>query len=450
MSLPDLFQARSLSKQPSAAVLERTGFFLLLLYLLAGVIYSVVVDPVARFPDEQDYLKLSYNLVHGPGYSMDGVHLTACRPPGYAFFLAGIRAIGGGFISFRIVQFLLQGATILLLYRLCSETKMFAGLLIVTSLVICYPVLFYTSATLYPQTLSGFFFILSLTLMLVSPRGLALNMAAGFSFGVLILVVPTFLFTMVVALGAAYFLKILRRRDVLLITVAAFLIVGTWTGRNAICFHRFVPIASNSGMNFLEGNNGQATAYEGAANLGMAPYNENVSKLGLDEFQSDHFYREAAMTWIETHPAKAFVLYLEKVLNFFNIMNVYSSQIHAEVSVGKQVVMAASYLLLLGLLGWRLIEIKRFPLSRREIFFLVVYVLSAFTAAIFITRIRLRLPYDYLIIAIISLSLSRRLELWMTGQYSPQGISSADKIALIGPKLNNSRAAGSSAMIKEK
>lgn len=420
MSLSDLFQAGSLSRKLSAAMLERTGFLLLLLYLLAGIIYSSVVAPVARFPDEQDYQKLSYNLVYGPGYSMDGVHLTACRPPGYAFFLAGIRALGGGFISFRIVQFLLQGATILLVCRLCSERKMFAGLLIVTSLVICYPVLFYTSGTLYPQTLSGFLFILALTLILVSPRWPGLNVVAGFIFGLLILVVPTFLFTMAVVLGAACFLKILRGRDVLLIALAAFLVVGTWTWRNAICFDRFVPVASNSGENFLMGNNEKATAYEAAANVGMAPYAEHVRKLGLDEFQSDHFYREAAMAWIKTHPTKALVLYFEKVLNFFNIMNIYSSEIHSEVSVGRQVVMAASYLLLLGLLGWRLIEVRCFPLSRREIFFLVVYVLSAFTSAIFFTRIRHRLPYDYLIIAIISMNLSRRLEIWMSAESPPK------------------------------
>jgi len=400
--------------------LEMAGVLLLLLYLLAGVIYSAVVAPVARFSDEQEYLRLSYHLLHGPGYSMDGVHLTACRPPGYAFFLSAIQAMGGGFFSFRVAQFLLLGATIFLLYRLCSEKKMFAGLLIITSLVICYPILFYTSATLYPQTLSGFLFILALTLTLAAPRGLVLNLVTGFSFGALILEVPTFLFTMGVVLGAACFFKIIRWRDVLLITLAASFIVGAWTSRNAVCFHRFVPIASSSGMNFLMGNNEQATPYQAAGNVGMTPYYEQTQKLGLDEFQIDHFYQEAALTWIKTHPGHALVLYLEKVLNFFNIMNVYSSQNHEEISAWKQIVMAASYLLLLGLLGWRLIEIKRFPLIPREKLFLTVYVLSAFTSAIFFTRIRHRLPYDYLIISIIALNLSRRLEIWMTAERSPK------------------------------
>jgi hypothetical protein len=417
MSLRDSFRTTFSSRSPRD-VLDRAGILLLLLYLLAGVIYSAAIAPVARFSDEEEYLRLSYNLLHGPGYSMDGVHLTASRPPGYAFFLAAIRAIGGGFFCFRVAQFLLLGATILLVSRLCAGRKIFGGVLIATGLVICYPVLFYTSATLYPQTVSAFLFVLTLTLTLGTSRGLMLDFAAGLSFGVLILEVPTFLFTMGVVLVAGFFLKIIRWRSILVIVLAGILTVGAWTSRNAVCFHHFVPVATNSGLNLLMGNNEQATPFEAASNVGVKPYNRQVDKLGLDEFQSDRFYREAALTWIETHPGRALVLYLEKVLNFFNVMNVYASQNHAEISAWKQVVMACGYLLLLGLLAWRLIEFRQYPLIPREKLFLVVYVLSAFTSALFFTRIRHRLPYDYLLIAIITSHLGRRFEAWITAKLS--------------------------------
>ena len=232
--------------------------------------------------------------------------------------------------------------------------------------------------------------------------------------------VPTFLFTLMVVLGTARILELIRGRDVVLIILVAAIAVGAWTTRNAVQFHRFVPIASNSGMNLLMGNNEQAVATEAAANIGMGPYYQQSAARGFDEFQSDHFYREAAVTWIKTHPGHAAVLYIEKVLNFFNIINVYSSRNQAEISAWKQVVMAAGYLLLLGLLGWRLSEIGRFPLLPREKLFLIVYVLSAFTSAIFFTRIRHRLPYDYLIIAVIVLHLSRRLEIWMRPAIPPE------------------------------
>ena len=71
-------------------------------------------------------------------------------------------------------------------------------------------------------------------------------------------------------------------------------------------------------------------------------------------------------------------------------------------------------LLLLALLAWRLCEAVRFPLSTTEKLFLAIYILSAFTQAIFFTRIRLRLPYDYLIIAVIAMHLSRRLTPYFT------------------------------------
>jgi hypothetical protein len=410
MRLRDLFPAGSFSGESAGKTLEKAGFLLLAFYLLAGVIYSAVIAPEARFPDEKEYLKLSYNLLHGPGYSMDGVHLTASRPPGYAFFLSSIRALGGDFFSFRVAQFGLLGATIFLVYRLCFDRKIFAGLLIVTGLVACYPVLFYTSGTLYPQTLSAFLFILALAFLLANPRGVGLNLITGVTFGALILDVPTFLFTLMIVLPCACLFKIIRRRDALLIGVAAAMVVGAWTSRNAVIFHRFVPVASNSGLNFLMGNNERANAYEAAANIGMAPYYAQTDKLGLDEFQADHFYEEAALTWIKNHPGQACLLYLEKVLNFFNIMNVYVTGNQMEISFWKQLVMALGYLLLISLLGWRLWDIKRFPLIPREKLFLAVYVLSAFTSAIFFTRIRHRLPYDYLIIAVIALNLSRRWE----------------------------------------
>jgi hypothetical protein len=412
MRLRDLFQARNYPRKSPGGILEIAGILLLLLYLIAGVIYSAVLPSVAQFSDAEEYLQLSNNMVHGPGFSMDGIHLTASRPPGYAFFLSAIRAVGGGFFAFRVAQFLLLGATIFLLYRLGSGRKMFAGLLIVTSLVICYPILFYISATIYPQTLSGFLFILALALTLVTPRGLALNLVTGISYGALILAVPTFLFTMVIILGVARFLKMIRWRDVLLMALAASFVIGAWTLRNAVIFHRFVPIASNSGLNFLVGNNGSAVVYQGAAAKGMEPY--YYATENLDEFQTDNYYWHAALSYLQEHPWRAFIHYLERVLNFFNTMNAYATQNAEEFSAWKQIVMAISYALLLALLGWRLADIKRFPLIPREKLFLAVYVLSAFTSAIFLTRIRLRLPFDYLVIAIIAWNLSRRLELWMT------------------------------------
>jgi len=396
---------------PLGSKIEMAGALLLLLYFIAGVIYSACLAPVPQISDAEEYLKLSYNLLHGPGYSMDGVHLTAGRPPGYAFFLAFVRSMDHGFLGIRLAQFLLLAGTIFLVYRVCSEKKMFAGLFIVTGLVICYPVLFYTSGTLYPQTLAAFLFMLALALILSPQGGLIRNLVTGLIFGFLILAVPPFLFTMGVVLVVARYLKVLGWRDVVLMALAASLMVGLWTARNAVCFHRFVPIATNSGVNFMAANNGGSAIYQGAASEFMEPYYYKVRDLGYDEFQSDSFYWNLSLSYLKEHPGNAFLRYLERALNYFNTMNSYSLENAEEISAWKQIVVAVSYSSLLALLGWRLIEVKKFPLTAREKLFLTVYVLTAFTSAIFLTRIRLRLPYDYLIIAVIALHLSRRLEI---------------------------------------
>jgi len=400
---------RTLSSLP----LRTAGILLLSLCLVAGVIYSFALPVQARFPDEQEYLQLSGHLLHGPGYSMDGVNLTAMRPPGYPVFLAAIEALGGGMVAMRIVQFILFATTVLLVYRLCPKESRFAGLLVVTGVVMLYPVLFYTSATLYPQTLAAFLFILALSLLFVTQRGFLLNLATGLAFGALLLTVPTFALTMIVVLATAWVLKIIRWQDSLPILVGAALLVGVWTARNAVVFHRLVPFASNSGENLLIGNCENTIPYGGVGNIDRTHYLQEAQALGLDEFQEDHYYQQAALTWIKQHPGRALVLYLEKTANYFNVYNAYAPGTNAEVSPWKQIVMGVSYLILLTLLAWRLAEMKRFPLTPREKLFLIVYVLSAFTMAILVTRIRYRLPYDYLIIAVIAMHLSRRLQLWL-------------------------------------
>lgn len=397
----------------SRPVTRTAGTLLLTLVLLAGAIYSFALPAQVRFPDEGEYLQLSGHLVHGPGYSMDGVHLTASRPPGYPFFLAAIEAVGGGMPVMRLAQFLFFGATLLLVARFSSESSRGPNLLIVTGVVMLYPVLFYTSATLYPQTLAAFFFMLALTLLLVTPRGSVLNLFTGLAFGALLLIVPTFALTMIVVLAVAWVLKMIRWHDSVPILVGAALLVSVWTARNFVVFHQIVPFASNSGANLLIGNCENTIPYGGSGNVDRTHYEQEARALGLDEFQEDRYYQKAAITWIKANPGRALVLYLEKTANYFNVYNEYARGTSSEISPWKQLVMAVSYILLLALLAWRLAERKRFPLTPREKLFLIIYVASAFTMAIFVTRIRYRLPYDYLIIAVIAMHLSRRLESWL-------------------------------------
>ncbi|HEX4139800.1 MAG TPA: hypothetical protein VHY09_05595 [Candidatus Methylacidiphilales bacterium] len=386
--------------------LRLAGFTLLALYVIAGIIYSCSLPAAGRFPDEREYLALAGHLIHGPGYSMDGVHLTAIRPPGYAFFLV---MLGNSILAARVVQFAMLAGAVLLIARLFPGNLRDCAVLFTTLVVAVYPLFFYTGTTLYPQTLAGFLFVLTLTLLLRAPGGWPAYALIGFVYGFLILVVPTFLLTLFVLLGASFWLRLLRWREGAVLSLAAAVAVLAWTGRNYLEFRQFVPIASYSGAQLLIGNCESTIPYGGSGNVDTTHYHDEARALGLDEFQADRFYRDAALHWIEEHPASAFVLYLEKTANFFNVYNEYAPESRGEVTLWRQLVLGACYGLLLLLLLWRLWEAGRFPLDTTEKLFLILYVLSAFTQAIFFTRIRLRLPYDYLIVAIIAMHLARRL-----------------------------------------
>jgi hypothetical protein len=389
---------------------------LLGLIFVAGILYSFALPNHARFPDEGEYLALSGHLLHGPGFSMDGVHLTAMRPPGYPVFLAGIEAIGGHMAAARVVQYLIFILTLILVATLLPRGDFYQRLPLVTLVTLLYPAEFYTTATLYPQALSALLFVLALVLLLRSKRSVAIHVLCGLVFGALFLVVPTFVLTLAVVLAVAWWLKLIRWHEAIPIVLGVVLVVGVWIARNEIVFGKFVPFATNSGENLLIGNCENTIPYGGSGNVDRSHYAQEVQARGLDEFQADKYYQHAAITWIEQHPARAFVLYLEKTANYFNVYNEYAAGTNTEVSPWKQILLGATYILLLGLLAWRLMESRRYPLDAREKLLLAVYILTAFTMAIFVTRIRYRLPYDYLIIAIVAAHLQRRLTQPSDGQ----------------------------------
>ena len=173
--------------------------------------------------------------------------------------------------------------------------------------------------------------------------------------------------------------------------------------------------------NFFVGNCENTIPTGGSGNVDRTHYQQE--KLGNSDWMNSKritITEKAAFTWIENHPRRALILYFEKTANFFNVYNEFAPENKAEVSFWKQGVMAVSYVILLALLAWRLLEMKRYPLTTCEKLFLLIYVLSAFTCALFFTRIRLRLPYDYLIIAMIAAYFGQRLAEWLVPVQAPE------------------------------
>ncbi len=172
-------------------------------------------------------------------------------------------------------------------------------------------------------------------------------------------------------------------------------VVAPWTLRNCIEFHAFIPVSANAGENLLLGNSENVHPLAGA-NTDISPYQREAR--GLDEVQRDRLFRERAKEWILENPRSAFTLYAGKVINYFNYRNKLVTK--SEASRAKDFVLLVTYypLLLISLL--RLGAARRMGLTPAELLWYSLYFGNALLSAVFFTRIRFRIPYDFLLLGI--------------------------------------------------
>lgn len=379
---------------------------IVLIILLAGWIYSIQLGDTLRYWDEEEYFTYVKNFLITHTFTLDGFHPTAINPPGYPFLLMVFGALGANRVILRMLNFLALAASIVILYFWLKEhTDARAGVIGV-GLTVCYPVLYYAAGTFFPQTVGAF--LLLLTLYIVSKKPLRLWQAgiSGLVFAGLILTIPVFAFG-IPLIGLWLFWRERTWRSAVLFIMVAGLMVGVWTLRNYRVFHTFVFVATNSGYNLLIGNAPETTPNSGST----IDFNKYVVEaVGLDEVQADAFYRAKAMRFILDDKTHALQLYFSKVLNYFNYRNDMLTQ--GESSSLKDVVMLIGYGGLILILLLRIICFRLFRFSDLEIFLLLFYLLSAFVYAVFFTRIRFRLPFDYLLIAMDAIFLRNVVMRW--------------------------------------
>jgi hypothetical protein len=267
--------------------------------------------------------------------------------------------------------------------------------------VLFYPLFFYTAGTLYPQMLGTFLFLAFISpLLLQDTRTTAQAIVAGVACGWLILTIPTFLFFLV---ATNVFLFISRKKYLTPITVfvTAVFVVGLWTFRNFVVFDSFVLISTNSGLNLLLGNSEHSTANSGV-NADVSKFEHNAT--GMSEIERDRYFRSRAIEFIRDNPRNALMLYLKKTANFFNYRN--DLFVSTESSPWRDWVMLLTFGPLLGLFVTRICLFRVFPFSELEKYLSAAYLSSAFLQAVFFTRIRFRVPFDFLLIAEVAILLS--------------------------------------------
>ena len=368
----------------------------------AGLAYSYWLGDTLRYFDEGDYYAIAQNLALKGFFSTDGLSPSLFRPPGYPFMLSVAVWMGAGVVQLRAINFALLAGCVVLVYALLRKHVTPLAGLSGAIMVLCYPVLFYTAGALYPQTLGAFLLLASLWILIGRDQGTSKalshnkssvrHLLAGVAFGFLILVIPTFIVSLLVT---TLWLSLGRRmlKSACIVTIAALVIVGIWTIRNYLIFKTFVPVSANSGVMLIAGNSENTTANSGISTDINKYFNVANS---LPETERDAFYRAHAIAYMQANPGRMALLYISKLANYFNFRNELLTKDQA--SPLNNIVMLLTYYPLLILAVLMSIKIKSLPLSRYEWLLVGLCIADALFSAIFFTRIRYRLPFDFLVI----------------------------------------------------
>jgi len=400
---------------------RRIACSLALLTVLGGAALSFRMGGTLRSMDEPEFYDLATNLAEAGSYSHTNTpgaayyndkipagsrFPTAYQAPGYPFFLAPLRLLGAGYAGMRVANFILVGLTLIVLFHLMRDTHSpLAGLLAVIG-ALAYPVVLYTAGTLYPQTLASLLLVTTVWLAsrLRPSSRIRQFMLVGISAGAMALVVPTLLLIVPLIIVWLFASRRASAAQLALSCVLAATVVGVWTIRNAVTFERFVPIASSAGFNLASGNCDTARP-DSSLDVRFADsvYQELTGK---DEIDANHVMTRAGVEWIRTHPKRAAVLYVGKFIHWFDYSNklLSDSVMHggaAEISSRKRdLILLAVYGTMLVLVVARFLLWRRIPVEPTEVLLGALYIGLGLAYAIFFTRVRFRLPVDWLLAAL--------------------------------------------------
>jgi hypothetical protein len=187
--------------------------------------------------------------------------------------------------------------------------------------------------------------------------------------------------------------------------IVAFLVavacLAPWTYRNYLIFDEFIPISSHGADTLYTGNNPDTDVANWYKWIDLEVYKKSC-ELSEKELRS-HYLKEVMKFWTE-QPVDAVKLYLEKVVYYFAYRN--NLLVSNESSRLKDGILFITYYPLLLCLVLRLLFVRKISLSRIETLLVVIYLGSAMFYAIFIPRIRFRLPFDVVLITHIGIMYS--------------------------------------------
>ncbi|MDJ0637236.1 MAG: glycosyltransferase family 39 protein [Paracoccaceae bacterium] len=395
-------------------------------YAVAGVVmilcWAVVLysGDVVKSLDEPDFLGISKNLAETGMFALTPGEPTAYRAPGLVFLLTPLSALGAGLMEARLINGVLVALSLILLFQLVRRhSSDFAALLCVI-MVSGWPVVIYTASTLYPQTLAAFLLVLTLWLLdsLRDEDRLRPIVLGGVAYGLLVLTIPVVLLLTPVFLIWIITLSKRWLTAVVIFSLVSGAVVSSWTLRNWLAFDSFVPVATSSGYNLLAGNSPEAR-WNTSLDIRFPDYvYEELT--GKNEIERNDIMTKAALREIAADPAQFFSRYVGKFIHWFHFSNQLLSDNELEggassvsASARDIILLAAWSVLIIGPLLLRLAMIRKVPIRRLEVLFFALWITAGLAYALFFTRVRFRLPFDWLIISVNAMFLAALIESWL-------------------------------------
>jgi hypothetical protein len=364
-----------------------------------------------RYVDEKDYDKLAHSILNTHTFSSRAGNPVAYRPPGYPAILAIVYSVVDRPVAAKVFNALLLVAAAFTLSLVAKRIDP-ASSHLVPYLLLAYPLALYASSTLYPQVLGCLLLAVVIWSTTSAKLGVGNAFVAGICYGVLCLAIPSFLLTLPVIAACAVFYRHGTLKDALVsaavLCCAAGLTVIPWTIRNYIELHAFAPISTNTGMNLFVGNS-ERSKWNSIVEVD-SPLRCNRVVDGMKEIVIDKALKDCAVDWVTANPGRAAILYVGKVANYFNFRNELGTA--TEGIRWRDWISFVTYYGLLSIVLVRWAFIRSSPFTRVEATVYWLYFSNAFLAAIFFTRLRFRIPFDFLLIAVEAAAITRAYAWW--------------------------------------
>lgn len=395
-----------------------TVLALLLVAMLTLATVAAAVMVPKSFGDEHEYWTLAHNVVTKGAYSLNGVKPSAFRAPGLPAVLLPLAALDAPFRAAQIAMVVFYALSGLLIILGMSRLDMPGGATLAALLLaLGNPVYVYTASTLYPQVILVPLGLLILGLTI--QREPALTTTDAFRYGAIgvlcglaVLVAGNSLFLVVVIV--AWVLLPHRRldRSVLgarLVAAAAValgcvVIVTPWVIRNAVSVHPGFYVSLNSGTTLLQGNNPLTTPTSGASPE-VSRYVRSMEPPGADEYTSDRALTRVAVANVTSDPTHYATLYVEKVI--YGLVASSETRTYGS-SRWLDLILLVYYsvmwvgVALWAVLAWRSRHVLTAWLTEDQVtrvsaflwISLAYFVVNLLGHAVFLARLRYRLPTD--------------------------------------------------------